>query len=167
MGGAPPTAHFKIDQSGSYFDPANWEPANPDEDGLVQVANAAGQRAVFFGTTSKLGHTVSLGSTVTLGTLDIGGNAPYTFSNGDSGRIEFRTQSGGNAVLNVRGAGLSHVVLVPVEVPQALDLNTDTLASIGFGQTFNGTGPIQKFGPGAATFAASSANYAGDISIFD
>ena len=42
MGGAPPTAHFKIDQSGSYFDPANWEPANPDEDGLVQIANAAG-----------------------------------------------------------------------------------------------------------------------------
>ena len=167
MGGAPPTAHFKIDQSGSYFDPTNWEPANPDEDGLVQVANAAGQRAVFFGTNGKVGQTVSLGSTVTLGTLDIGGNSPYTFTNGDSGRFEFRTQSGGNAVLNVRGGATPHVMQVPVEVPQDLDLSTDTLASIGFVQVLNGTGTIRKFGPGVATFAASSANFAGDVNVFD
>jgi autotransporter-associated beta strand protein len=166
MGGAPPTAHFKIDQSGSYFDPANWESVPVGEDGLVPIANAAGQRAVFFGTNGKVGQTVSLGSTVTLGTLDIGGNSPYSFTNGDSGRFQFITQNGGNAVLNARG-GLSHAILVPVEVPQALDLITERSASIGFGNAVNGTGNIQKFGPGSATLAASNANFAGDISVFD
>jgi len=167
MGGAPPTAHFKIDQSGSYFDPANWEVPPVGEDGLLPLANAAGQRAVFFGTNGKVGQTVSLGSTVTLGTLDIGGSSPYTFINGDSGRFQFVTQSGGNAVLNVRGGALAHVIQVPVEVPQDLDLDTDTFSSIGFAQTFNGTGAIRKFGPGSATFAASNANFAGDINVFD
>jgi autotransporter-associated beta strand protein len=167
FGGAPPTAHFKIDRDGSYFDPTNWEPASPDEEGLLALANAAGERAVFFGTTgNKVGHVVSLGSTVTLGTLDIGGNSPYTFSNGDSGRFEFRTRSG-NAVINARGNGLQHVVQVPVEIAESVDLSTDALASIGFADTINGAGTIHKFGPGAAIFAASNANFVGNINVLE
>ncbi|HEV8293660.1 MAG TPA: hypothetical protein VGP94_17125, partial [Tepidisphaeraceae bacterium] len=165
FGGAPPTAHFKINQDGSYFDQNNWEPASPDEDGLLPLANAAGERAVFFGT-GKVGHAVSLGSTVTLGTLEIAGNSPYSFTNGDSGRIEFRTRAG-NAVLNTRGEGLAHSFLVPVEVAESLDLSTDQLAGVGFADTVSGAGSIQKFGPGSANFAASNANFTGDINVFD
>lgn len=167
MGGAPPTAHFKIDQDGSYFDSANWVSVPEGEDGLRTIANAAGERAVFFSTTDeKVPHTVSLGSSVTLGTLDIGGTAPYSITNGDSGRIEFRTQSGlEDAVLNTRGQAFAHNILVPIEVPQGLELDADQ--GINFGDTINGTGSIKKFGRGRANFAASNANFAGDISVFD
>jgi autotransporter-associated beta strand protein len=165
FGGAPPTAHFKIDQDGSYFDPANWEPADPLEDGLVQTANAAGERAVFFGT-GKIPHTVSLGSTVTLGTLDIGGESAYQFTNGDSGKFEFRTRSG-NAVINVRGRSLQHAVLVPAEFAEPLDLITNDGAAINFQEPVNGLGTIGKFGGGAANFAASNIDFAGNINVFD
>jgi autotransporter-associated beta strand protein len=168
FGGAPPTAHFKIDQDGSYFDQANWEAVDPQEDGLRTIANAAGERAVFFGTPSKVGHIVSLGSTVTLGTMDIGGFAPYSFVNGDSGRIQFISRAGdGNTVLNVRGGGLTHAIQVPVELPENLELSTDTEASIGFGDVINGTGTIQKKGGGRAIFAASNNNFAGDVNVLD
>ncbi len=167
MGGAPPTAHFKIDQDGSYFDTANWLPVPEGEDGLRTLANAAGERAVFFGTNGKVPHTVSLGSSVTLGALEIDGNSPYTFTNGDSGRIQFVSSSGAPNRLDVRGNGFNHAIQVPVSVDQDLEVNTERSSSIGFGDVINGIGHIRKFGTGATIFAANNANFAGDISVFD
>ncbi len=167
MGGAPPTAQFKIDQDGSYFDTANWLPAPVGEDGLRTIANAAGERAVFFGTNGKVPHTVSLGSSVTLGSLEIDGNSPYSFTNGDSGRIQFVSSSGAPNRLDVRGGGVNHAIGVPVSVDQDLEVNTERSSSVGFGDTVNGIGNIRKLGTGAAIFAASNANFAGDISVLD
>ena len=166
-GGTPPTAQFKIDQDGSYFDSNNWQPVPEGEDGLRTIANAAGERAVFFGTNGKVGHTVSLGSSVTLGALQIDGNSPYSFTNGDSGRIQFVSSNGAPTRLDVHGGGLNHAILVPVEVNQDLELSTDRFATIGFGDSVNGVGNIRKLGGGAATFSTVNANFAGDISVLD
>ena len=166
-GGTPPTAHFKIDQDGSYFDNNNWQTVPEGEDGLRLIANAAGERAVFFGTNGKVGHTVSFGSPVTLGTLQIDGNSPYSFTNGDSGRIQFVSSSGAPNRIEVHGGGLNHAVLVPVDIDQDLELNTDQFTTIGFGDSINGVGNIRKLGRGAATFSNNNANFAGDMTILD
>jgi autotransporter-associated beta strand protein len=167
MGGAPPTAHFKIDQDGSYFDNNNWQSVPEGEDGLRLLANAAGERAVFIGTDQKTPHSVSIGSGLTLGTLEIDGNSPYSFTNGDAGRIQFVSSSGAPNRLNVRGNGFGHALLVPVDVDQDLEISTDQNTSIGFADHINGVGNIRKLGGGAATLGQSNANFAGDISVLD
>src|SRR5207249_7517421 len=100
FGGTPPTAVYRTDAQGTWFD-RNWEQAtpNPNEPGLLTLPNGVGHRAWFDGTTAQQAHTVGITDNITLGTLDISSPTPYNFTG--SAPVTWATQQG-EAVLNIR-----------------------------------------------------------------
>jgi fibronectin-binding autotransporter adhesin len=148
FGGAPPTAIFKPDTAGSWFDSGNWEPANPNEPGLLSIANGVGQRALFHGTTGpQSSQVVSLDSMVTLGTLDVAGNSPHVFNALGGGGFNFSTQAG-NAVINMRPVQGNSVIAAPVQLSRITDVITDGASSLNMSGLISGTGGINKVGTG-------------------
>ncbi len=165
VGGLPPTGHFKLDQSGDYLNPDNWESHDIEEDGLRGRANAAGDRAVFFSTSgSKDPSTVFISENITLGTLDVGGNAPYVFANGEVGGINFTTTNDENAKIITRGSA-SHSINVPISMGRTLDLFTDQRTGLVLANSITGDERVNKRGSGTALLNASSPNFAGLVNV--
>jgi len=164
FGGAPPTAIFKPDTAGSWFDSGNWEPANPDEPGLLPIANGVGHRALFYGTNGpQFSRVVSIDNMVTLGTLDVDGNTPHVFNATGSGGFNFSTLAG-NAVINMRPLAGASAINAPATLNTNLDVITEGQSSLLMSGPIGGGGGITKFGSGVLELGGSN-TYSGQTTI--
>jgi len=146
VGGAPPTAIFKPDQGGSWFDTNNWQPADPNEPGLLPIANGVGQRASLFSSVGTT-HSVLLNAPVTLGTLDLGGTGSYGIAGLGGGQFNFATLQG-NAVINTSGPLGSNSIVLPINLSTSLEIHNEGTSGVFLGGNISGTGGIIKTGSG-------------------
>src|SRR2546430_1360633 len=119
FGGTPPTAVYKTDAQGGWFD-RNWEQINfdPNEPGLLTLPNGIGHRASFMGTSAVQTHSVSITDNITLGTLDITSPTPYNFIG--TAPVSWSTQHG-EAVLGGRGVPGKHSMSTSLSLASNLD----------------------------------------------
>src|SRR5258706_4177718 len=169
VGGAPPTAIFKANGEGSWFDSNNWEPLVASQPGLRSVANATGDQALFFANKGpKHLQSVTIDQPVTLGTLDVDGNTPHAFNATGNGSLTFAT-SQNNAVINMRPTAGASAINAPVTINNPLDIITEGKNSLLMSAPISGTGNINKLGAGkliltgANTFTGITTAQAGTL----
>jgi autotransporter-associated beta strand protein len=162
--GAPPTALFKENTQGKWFDSNNWEPVVGNQPGLRSVANAVGDRALFFANNGpKSLQSITIDQPVTLGTLDVDGNTPHSFNAIGNGSLTFATPRD-NAVINMRPLAGASAINAPVTLSNNLDIVTDGKSSLLMSGPISGGGNITKTGTGTLIISGDN-SFSGNTSV--
>ncbi len=169
VGGGAPTAVFKTNAQGNWFDNNNWEPVPPNQPGRKLLANAVADRALFYADKGpKVLQSVTIDQPVMLGTLDVDGNTPHAFNASGNGSLTFAT-SQNNAVINMRPIAGASAINAPVALNTNLDIITEGKSSLLMSAPISGTGNINKLGAGkliltgANTFTGITTAQAGTL----